>query len=161
MDSKILEFAVKKAGGEEELKKEFYREEMKKTLRKARTFEDLVKLAEDEELEWSEAVYSLSKAELVDILGGGGSKKAATKTTVSAPSDQPRRRKRLTREEVEKLRAEIVETFKASKRKMMVGELADDLAQPNRVVAMQLRSLREQGVVGMEGERWNARYFLA
>jgi len=156
MDSKILEFAVKKAGGEEELKKEFYREEMKAALRKAKTFEDMVKLAEDEELEWSESIYALSKTELVEILGGP---KKTAKAAVS-DSDRPKR-KRLTKEEVEQIRAEIVETLKASKRKMMVGELADDLAQPNRVVAMQLRALREQGVVGMEGERWNARYFLA
>lgn len=156
MDQKLVEFAMKQAGGEEAVKKAYYAGEMSKALKKAKTFKDLVAVAQSEE-EWSDAVWALTKSELAEMLGG-----APVKQT---NGDAKPRRSRLTKEEVQTLRQRILEILGdlGEEEALSAGEIADKIGEDVdvRTVSLQVKALRQAGQVEMQGDKWSACYFLA
>lgn len=157
MDQKLIEFAMKQAGGEEQVKKAFYRKEMEAALKKAKTFEDMAKVAQGEE-EWCPAVWALTRDELASLLGGG----AALRALPTADGAKAKR-SRLTKEEVATLRSKILEVLGAlgDDEALSAGEIAEKVEADSRTVSLQIKVLREAGTVKMQGSRWSACYFLA
>lgn len=159
MDQRLVEFAMKQAGGEEQVKKAFYRKEMEKSLKKAKTLEDIVSLARSEE-EWSDAMWALTRQELAELLGGTG---GATPSNGNGATQT--RRRRLTKEEVDSLREQILKVLGSLKEDeaLSAGEIADKIGGDvdTRAVSQQVKALREAGQVEMQGTRWSACYFLA
>lgn len=153
ISEQLISFMLEKLGGEDSVMKAFHQEEIERAIREGGTLANVEARLTGPALD---AFKQLEVSEVVAAFQGGKRSAKAAKSRATYP------RRRTTKAEMEAIREEILSVLRGNAgRPLSRQEITDAAGVDKRVGQRMLASLRKEGLVAKQGNRFDARWQLA